>query len=265
MARESRSSKRTQAEPAPGAPGMFSPVRRARISDEVLTQIRAAILGGHFQPGDRLPSESEMVSQFGVSRISLRDARRTLEAMGLVEIKVGAQGGAFVSQPDTTTASEALGTLFLRWGVTFQEIAEARLALEITAVRLACERATEADLAALRDLLPGGDESTAGMSLNFHAAVVDAAHNRALTATYAALHALLHEGFVSLRKIQPSVASASEKIHQELYGVIEARDADRAESIMRDHLRDFSDRAARAQQQLDQHWPTTRGEVPAAS
>ena len=89
-------------------------------------------------------------------------------------------------------------------------------------------------------------------------------HNRALTATYAALHALLHEGFVSLRKTQPSVAGTSEKIHQELYAVIETRDADKAERIMREHLSDFSDRAARAQQQLEQHWPTTRTEATAS-
>ena len=65
--------------------------------------------GRTFSPRDRLPSESEMVNQFGVSRISLRDALRTLEAMGLVEIKVGAQGGAFVSQPGTQYRQRSAG------------------------------------------------------------------------------------------------------------------------------------------------------------
>ena len=66
---------------------------------QVEAQIKEAILLGQFAPGDKLPPETELAEQFGVSRITVRDALRVLEARGLVRVKVGAMGGAFVADP----------------------------------------------------------------------------------------------------------------------------------------------------------------------
>src|SRR3712207_613740 len=140
----------------------FSRIRPNRASDDVVAQIRSAILGRRFQPGDRLPTERELAQQFGVSRVTVRDPLRRLEASGLSRVKVGGQGGPYVAEPDISLLSESLSTHMQLRGATFEELAEARLALETTAARLAAERATEADLAALKAAIdgpmrPGGD------------------------------------------------------------------------------------------------------------
>jgi DNA-binding FadR family transcriptional regulator len=79
-----------------GASGpTFRPVRRVRSFDDVVEQVRRSIVDGDIEAGDRLPSERDLAEQFGVSRATLREALRALEALGLLEIRRGAQGGAF--------------------------------------------------------------------------------------------------------------------------------------------------------------------------
>lgn len=75
------------------AADLFRPVSVGRASEDVVRQIKGAIHAGKLRPGDGLPSERELSERLGVSRVTIRDALRTLEATGLVEIRVGARGG----------------------------------------------------------------------------------------------------------------------------------------------------------------------------
>lgn len=76
----------------------FVKVRRVRSFDDVVDQVRTAIIDGSILAGERLPSEREFAEQFGVSRATLREALRALEAVGLIEIRLGAHGGAFATE-----------------------------------------------------------------------------------------------------------------------------------------------------------------------
>jgi GntR family transcriptional regulator, transcriptional repressor for pyruvate dehydrogenase complex len=229
----------------------------------VIAQIRRAILSGQFRPGDRLPTEREMAQQFGVSRVTVRDALRALEANGLVRVKVGGQGGPYVAEPDISLLSDSIGTHLHLRGTTFQELAEARQALETTAARLAAQRATQEDLAALEaaihgpirpplgDALPdrarsgSGEPPSAASSLDFHTALVIAAHNQALLAMFRATRALIQAAFDQLHAQQPDMADAARKTHGDLYAAIANRDSERAAALMRQHLEEFAARAAR--------------------
>jgi DNA-binding FadR family transcriptional regulator len=228
---------------------VFAPIRPTRASSDVIAQIRRAIFSGQYRPGDRLPTEREMAQQFGVSRVTVRDALRALEANGLVRVKVGGQGGPYVSKPDISLLSDSIGTHLHLRGTTFEELAEARQALETTAAQLAAKRATVEDLAALEAAIqgpmrpPNGD--TAASSLDFHTALVIAAHNQALLAMFQATRALIQEAFDTLHAQQPDMADAARKSHSKLYAAIAAHDAERAEALMRRHLEDFAARAAR--------------------
>ena len=84
----------------------FVRVRRVRSFDDVVEQVRRSIADGAIGAGERLPSERELAEQFGVSRATLREALRALEALGLLEIRLGAHGGAYaLEQPgDKLTA-----------------------------------------------------------------------------------------------------------------------------------------------------------------
>jgi GntR family transcriptional repressor for pyruvate dehydrogenase complex len=85
----------------------FSKVKRVRSFDDVVEQVRRSVADGAIGAGERLPSERELAEQFGVSRATLREALRALEAMGILEIRLGAHGGAFArEQPgDRLTAA----------------------------------------------------------------------------------------------------------------------------------------------------------------
>src|SRR5918996_5288344 len=84
-----------------GGSEMFSPVETGRMSGAIVDQVRDLIHKGQLRPGQRLPSERELAERFEVSRVTVRDALRSLETMGLVEIRVGAAGGAFLTAPST--------------------------------------------------------------------------------------------------------------------------------------------------------------------
>jgi DNA-binding FadR family transcriptional regulator len=229
---------------------VFAPIRPTRASSDVIAQIRRAILSGQYRPGDRLPTEREMAQQFGVSRVTVRDALRALEANGLVRVKVGGQGGPYVSEPDISLLSDSIGTHLQLRGATFEELAEARMALETTAAQLAAARATVDDLEALQAAIQGPMQpprslDTATTSLDFHTALVVAAHNRALLAMFRATRALIQQAFDTLHAQQPDMAEAARNTHTELYAAIAAHDADRAAALMRSHLEEFAARAAR--------------------
>ncbi len=83
---------------------MFEPVKNQRISDEILRQIRDAVMSGKFQIGDRLPNERALAEQFAASRPSVREALRGLEQAGVIYIKKGVNGGVFVADPDHRAA-----------------------------------------------------------------------------------------------------------------------------------------------------------------
>jgi GntR family transcriptional regulator, transcriptional repressor for pyruvate dehydrogenase complex len=224
------------------ADDLFVPVAGGRISDAITHQIRTAILSRRLQPGDRLPNERELAERFGVSRVTVRDALRTLEAGGLLEIRVGASGGPFVTVPSTRFVGEGISHMLVLSDVDPDEIVEARLILELGTVSLATDRATEGDIEELRRLCTvGADALAAGnydtqLSRDFHAALAVAAHNRAiemLTATYAgplSMHAV--------REREPADWSHERTVaeHLELVEAIAARDADRAREVMRAHL-----------------------------
>jgi DNA-binding FadR family transcriptional regulator len=226
----------------------FTPIQPARASTNVITQVRAAIMSGRFRTGDRLPTEREMARQFGVSRVTVRDALRALEAAGLLEIRVGGQGGPYVREPDPALLAENLRTHFHLQGTTFAELAEARLALETTAARLAAERATDENLAEMRAAIeePRPD-GTATQSVDFHKALVRAAHNSALLIMFLATQSLLAEAFDTLHASQPDMAGVARRVHTELYHAIAEHDAETAVRLMREHLYEFAARAERAQ------------------
>lgn len=227
----------------------FSRVRLTRASTDVAAQIRAAILAGRYRPGDRLPTERELAQQFGLSRPTVRDALRSLEANGLIHVRVGGQGGPYVAEPDVAYLSDSLGLHLQMLGAKFKDLAEARLALETTAARLAAERATEEDLVALRAAVPHGSARRgdgASQSLDFHTSLLKAAHNQALLTMFSATRALIQEAFDLLYRRQPDMADTAREVHTLLTEAIARRDGESAVRLMREHLTDFARRAERA-------------------
>src|SRR5919197_4934732 len=141
--------------------GMFAPVAVARASSAIADQIRQAIVSGQLGRGDRLPPERELAEQFGVSRVTVRDGLRALEAMGLIDVRVGARGGAFVTVPSGDVVGQTMSDMMMMQALSPEDIVEARLIVELGTITIACARASDEDLALLRDLCERGKSALA--------------------------------------------------------------------------------------------------------
>jgi GntR family transcriptional repressor for pyruvate dehydrogenase complex len=230
------------------AQNVFRPVRVSRASDEVVQQIKAHIFDGRLAPGDQLPSERDLAEQFGLSRLTIRDALRVLESQGLVEIKVGARGGVFVARPRPERVSEMLANLLRLEVTTVDELVEARMVVETHVAALAADRASPEDLDAMEQAIAraragrqAGDPNFIPHSMAFHLALADAAKNQVLRFTVTSFRTLFHEALAPLLPADDMAAKAIVD-HQELLNAVRARDPERARQLMHDHLLYFAAR-----------------------
>jgi DNA-binding FadR family transcriptional regulator len=225
---------------------MFSPVNVDRVSQVIVDQIKALIRDGRLLPGDRLPSERELCQRFGVSRVTVREALRVLEATGLLTIRVGAHGGAFLTSPTTERLSEGLADLISVSTLTAANVTEARIIVELGILPLAVERATGEDIAALFEMVDDAEqELEAGaydveMSAAFHIRVAQCTHNPAIAMLVQSFHGPL---LMSLAEAHQSAPMNSRGIdeHRKLSQAIKDRDLAAAREIATTHL----DRTAR--------------------
>ena len=128
---------------------IFFPGRSASLSSQIVADTRDALFAKRLKPGDFFGTENEIAERYGVSRIVARDALRTLEALGIVEIKMGKGGGARVARGNPRLFAEALAVQLDLTGVGPAEIMDAQRAIECLAAELAAENATDEDIARL--------------------------------------------------------------------------------------------------------------------
>jgi DNA-binding FadR family transcriptional regulator len=225
---------------------MFSPVNVDRVSQVIVDQIKALVRDGRLQPGDRLPSERELCQRFGVSRVTVREALRVLEANGLLTIRVGAHGGAFLTSPTTERLSAGLADLISVSTLTAANVTEARIIVELGILPLAVERADDDDIAALFAMVDEAEgaleagEYDVEMSAAFHIRVAQATHNPAIAMLVQSFHGPL---LMSLAEAHQSAPMSSRGIdeHRRLSQAIKDRDLPAAREIATTHL----DRTAR--------------------
>ena len=128
---------------------LYRPIKKRRVFEEVATQVRSRIIEEALRPGDELPSERELAQQLGVGRPAVREALRALENSGIVELRKGMKGGAFVRELDTEGVSTTMRDLVQLGRVSLNELIETRVLLFDLVIPLVCDRATEDDLQAL--------------------------------------------------------------------------------------------------------------------
>ncbi len=116
---------------------IFRPVRQLRVFEEIVAQLKQSILMGRFKPGDKLPTERELVEQFQVSRVAIREALRTLENSGFIVTRQGANGGAYVTDLSFEFLANAFLDLYLADKISIPELHRVRLIIEPEIARLA--------------------------------------------------------------------------------------------------------------------------------
>ena len=219
---------------------MLQPVKKNRLSSEVIDQISRSILRGDYQPGSKLPPEREIATQLGVSRTVVREALRSLEIMGLVESQVG--GGSFVKEYSLDRVLDPIADYFSSDESLIDEIIETRLILEPEMAKLAAVRATNEDIAFIRkSLYQMEEEIQEGMSgINgdtaFHFAIGAAAHNSAMTKILSLIADLLHYTMKASLQAVPDQSFTLEG-HRQILEALEKKDDELAGNLMREHLK----------------------------
>ena len=193
------------------------------LREQVLAELRRRIVDGDYPPGQRL-TEERLAADFGVSRNPVREALRIVEADGLITMMP--RKGAVVATPDASSVADLFAV---------------RSSLETVAARMAAERATTQDVAALRSLLDGARAATerddlsrvAQLNSALHLAVIDISGNRWLASISVTLYLHVHWIF---RIGAAHRAPHSWQEHIRLVDAIEARDADEAEAAAAAHV-----------------------------
>ena len=133
---------------------MFLKAQSSRVFENVIQQIEDAILSGDYAPGDRLPSEKQLISMLDVSRGTLRESLRALEQKGLIDIRPGAKGGIFVRELNSDQMIQSLGLFLKSQKITLNQLAQFREDLEgVTAARASecCDQKQQKELNSLID------------------------------------------------------------------------------------------------------------------
>jgi GntR family transcriptional regulator, transcriptional repressor for pyruvate dehydrogenase complex len=234
-----------------------------RVSELIIRRIKKQISDGRLAEGQKLPAEREMARNLKTSRVSVREAYRSLEEQGLVYILRGAEGGAFILKFNHEPVRRSL-SLVLGLGMTsHQELTEARMLIEPTIVRLAALRARPQDIARLEQVLiqeedevrrgAADSSETAGQ---FHRAVADCARNLPLVVLMNALADLTVETASVLdAKVRARHRRRNCKYHRQIFDAIRKHDAQEAYALMVQHVGDIQGRVGRTMKKQSRHHP----------
>jgi DNA-binding FadR family transcriptional regulator len=222
---------------------MFKSVRTDRISQAIADQIKEAIFQKKIKVGDKLPSERKMMEQFEASRVTVREALKNLEFSGILEIKRGTQGGAFVRDPDVKFVYNFLQDMFSMGNIKVSDLTEARLAVEPFLVKLASMRISEEALGQLRQniletkaCLQKNNHSDARLlNLEFHRIIAQASENQVIFFMIDSIMDIM-ENDIGAIHISSDDVERTLHFHEQIYEAIQSRDHEKAQDLMLSHI-----------------------------
>src|ERR1700736_2031426 len=177
-----------------------STVRVPKAGEMVASQLRRQIVLGELKEGDQLPPESVLMEQFGVSRPTLREAFRILEAEGAITVRRGVGGGGGGGRPTRGCPPRHIGLLLQYRGALLSDVYEIRAVLEPAAARMAARRRTSADLARLQEVVDRHRESiddpgaSFAADAEFHRLIVEMSGNETLQVLAGMVGNIIREG-----------------------------------------------------------------------
>jgi GntR family transcriptional repressor for pyruvate dehydrogenase complex len=224
----------------------FTPIKTRRLYEEIVEQIKKLITDGRLKPGDKLLAERELAEQFQVSRASVREAIRTLEMLGVIDIRPGE--GTFVRGTESDDIIRPLAMFLAVERNSLLDMFEMRRIFETATASLAAERATEEELDHIGAMLEKmrerlnvldpekGEEFDAA----FHYAVAEATHNSLLTKLFKTVsEEFAKANSVARRQLYHDNIQNAQRIidqHSEILEAIRARDPKTASEAMLAHL-----------------------------
>lgn len=240
----------------------LAPMHVPKASDVLADELRERILRGDFAEGMALPPEREFVTQTRMSRTTVREALRILEVQGLVRIKTGRSGGAFVQRPDGESVASSVNLLIRGRQVRITALLETREAIEPACAQLAAKYRTDEDLDRLEranDAISAATDSLAAFlqaNVDWHVAVAIASHNELLTGFMMALSRAIYASTDNQGFVDAKVRQITVKAHRTITQAIRAQDPDAASRRMKRHVHAYAEAVAEVEER-------TAVEVPA--
>ena len=221
----------------------FQPYKSRRAFQHVADQIKQAILTKRLSDGDRLPPERKLAKQFEVGRVTVREALRTLETMGLIQIRMGSTGGAYVWASDPNSMPSMIMDRLQLDGTTHDQMIEARIGLECAIIGSTAQHANNQDIAKIAQNVEESKEileplrapQAVSNMINFHILLAEASHN------------LPYIMFVrsimkwASRELTDWIPSPDEQryshfSHRQILEAVQARKTKSAERLLREHI-----------------------------
>jgi DNA-binding FadR family transcriptional regulator len=225
----------------------LTPMKVPKASDVLANELRERILTGEFAEGTGLPAERDLVTQTRMSRTTVREALRILEVQGLIRIKAGRTGGAFVQQPGEEAMASTVNLLIRGRQIRLAALLETREAIEPFAARLAAVNRTDADLSALEaaNLLiaeASGDLAPfLEANVEWHVAVARASHNEILSGLMVALSRAIYAATEDESFVDVEVRKTAVRAHETITAAIRDRDPDAAVRRMTRHVHSYAE------------------------
>jgi len=225
---------------------MFKSVRSDRVSQAIVDQIKDAIFQKKLKIGDKLPSERQLTEQFETSRVTIREALRTLEHFGILEIRRGVEGGAFVRDPQGKVVNNFLQDMFSIGNIKVSHLSEARMAVEPFSAKIASERIEEHSLAQIRrniaevkECMKRKDYGDARLlNLEYHRLIAQAAENPVIFFIVDSVMDIMENNVFSIF-ISEEPVERTLQFHEEIYRAMKSHDSERAHDLMLQHIQDI--------------------------
>ena len=231
---------------------MPATIRAPRVYEQIVGHIERTIYDGRLRQGQKLPPERQLARDLKASRVAVREALRTLELRGLVEVRQGSTGGYFVREVDDRPLVRDFETLFRLGRVSWPQLIEARRLIEPEVASLAAQRATEVDIKNLGAALEQRWEHTVtGLAahqfdLEFHRALAEAARNPVHAVITHALIDLEAEVLAPSPELTEGDGAQVEAAHRRIFEAVAAGNAGEARAAMAAHIEDVQARLERA-------------------
>ena len=233
----------------------FAPVKRRRAFEDIIVQIENAIHEGRLTVGDRLPPERELAEIFQVSRASVREALRVLEAFGVLSARrgTGADSGSILSAQHESPLSGLLRLYASLLQMPLQDLLDVREAIEMLTARRAAERASAEELERLTGIMQSmrnsrTPEGFLTLDTEFHNTLARASGNSVAPLIMGALRdAIAHQMLGAFKALEKSGDWVTERAwlireHAELLKTVASRDPDAAAEAFSRHVHDFYNR-----------------------
>jgi DNA-binding FadR family transcriptional regulator len=242
---------------------IFAPIPFGRVADQIEKTIKEKILRGKFHAGDKLPTEKEMASQFGVSIVTLREALRSLQVIGLIEKRKGHGGGIFVSQINEESIKTSLENFFSFKDLSIQQIYEARMVIEPACARLAVQRISPEEVIKLEENLSACEEilnkptqefrekdffNIDDKAIEFHRFIVNSLRNPIVNLNFDYVMDLLRDCELKLLVPDKSHSMWVIKDHRNILDFLKNRDGKSCEGEMYLHLKKIEEYDIRLQE-----------------